>query len=44
MFVNDISVRTLAKELKVSHGTLSRITRGYDCDSKTMTKIINWLF
>lgn len=42
--VNDIGVRELANELKISPATLSRIENGKDVEGKTMLLIINWLF
>lgn len=39
-----IGVREAAKIIGVSHGTISRIERGYPVDSGTLIKIINWLF
>lgn len=37
------SIRTVAKEIGISHGTLSRIERGEACDGKTLAKIILWI-
>lgn len=38
------SLRDVAKEIGIAHGTLSRTERGYPLDGTTMLKIINWLF
>lgn len=37
-------VRELAKEIKISPATISRLERGKDIEGKTMIKIITWLF
>lgn len=37
-------IRAVAKQIGISHGTLSRIERGEDMDGATMVKIIKWLF
>lgn len=37
-------LRSLAREIGVSHGTLSRIERGEEMDAKTLVKILAWLF
>ena len=36
-------VRAMAKEIGISHATLSRIENNKDCDSRSMTKILLWL-
>jgi transcriptional regulator with XRE-family HTH domain len=38
-----LTVRALAKQIGVSHATLSRVERGYACDSGTLAKIMVWL-
>lgn len=42
--MSDIGIREAAKEIGVSHGTLSRIERGEVMDGKTLVKILVWLF
>lgn len=41
--MSDIGVREAAKEIGVSHGTLSRIERGEAMDGNTLAKILLWL-
>ena len=41
---NQLGVREAARIIGVSHGTISRIERGYKVDAETMLKLINWLF
>jgi transcriptional regulator with XRE-family HTH domain len=36
-------VRAVAKEIGISHGTLSRVERGYMPDLETFSKICKWL-
>lgn len=40
----NIGVREAARIIGVSHGTISRIERGYPVDSATLLLLINWLF
>lgn len=42
--MSDIGVREAAKQIGVSHGTLSRIERGEQMDGQTLIKILTWLF
>lgn len=42
--MSDVGIREAAKEIGVSHGTLSRIERGEVMDGKTLVKILAWLF
>lgn len=42
--VNNISVRKLGKDIGISSSTVSRICSGHDVDSKTLVKLITWLF
>ena len=37
------NVRDMAKELGISHATLSRIERGENMDGVTLARIISWL-
>lgn len=39
----DITVRELAKEIRISAPTISRIERGNDCDSHTLIQILIWM-
>lgn len=39
-----IGVRELGKMIGISHGTVSRIERGFGCDLDTFLKVVNWLF
>lgn len=39
-----IGVRDMAKEIGISSATLSRIENGNNCDAKSLTKIMVWLF
>lgn len=41
--VRRIGVREAAREIGVSHATLSRIERGLPADGKTVVKLLNWL-
>ena len=41
--VERIGIRDLAKEIGVSHATLSRIERGENMDGRSLAKIIHWL-
>lgn len=41
---SDVGLREAAREIGVSHGTLSRIERGEDMDAKTLVKVLSWLF
>lgn len=43
-WVNRIGVRDLAAEIGVSHPTLNRFERGFNCDADTLAKIMAWLF
>lgn len=38
-----LGIRAIAKEIGISHGTLSRIERGEACDGRTIIKVIFWL-
>lgn len=42
--IEDVSIREAAKQIGVSHGTLSRIERGDQMDAYTMMKLLTWLF
>lgn len=42
--IQDVGVRETAREIGVSHGTLSRIERGDTMEAATMMKILRWLF
>lgn len=44
MDMNDISYRDMAKELNMSHATVSRIVEGKQIEIKHMLSLINWLF
>lgn len=39
----DIGVREAAKQIGVSHGTLSRVERGEKMEGETLVKILRWL-
>lgn len=39
-----MDIRELAREVGVSHGTISRIERGEIMDAVTMMKLMRWLF
>jgi len=39
-----MGVRELAKQISISHATLSRIENDKPCDGETLTKIVIWLF
>lgn len=41
--MSDIGVREAAKQIGVSHGTLSRVERGLPMDGPTLAKILRWL-
>lgn len=41
---SDIGLRAAAREIGISHGTLSRIERGEEMDGQTLAKILRWLF
>ena len=38
-----MSLRCLAKDIKTSPATLSRIEHGFPCDGETLMKVFNWL-
>jgi transcriptional regulator with XRE-family HTH domain len=42
--IEDVGIREAAKQIGVSHGTLSRIERGDQMDAYTMMKLMRWLF
>lgn len=42
--IEDVGIREAAKQIGVSHGTLSRIERGEQMDAYTMMKLLRWLF
>lgn len=42
--IKDVGIRETAREVGVSHGTLSRIERGDQMDAYTMMKLMRWLF
>lgn len=42
--LENLGIREVAKEIGVSHGTLSRIERGETVDHATFIKLFNWLF
>lgn len=42
--IEDIGIRDAARQIGVSHGTLSRIERGDQMDAYTMMKLLRWLF
>lgn len=41
--MSDLGVREAAKEIGVSHGTLSRIERGFPMDGATLARVLKWL-
>lgn len=41
--MSDIGIRDAAKEIGISHGTLSRIERGEPMQGDTLAKILMWL-
>jgi DNA-binding XRE family transcriptional regulator len=43
-WANRVGVRELAKEVGVSHATMSRIENGENCDAATLVKVLVWLF
>ena len=43
MRVNKISARELARELDMSHATLSRIINGGNCEMRNFAKVFSWL-
>jgi transcriptional regulator with XRE-family HTH domain len=42
--VHRLSLRELAAEIGVSHGTLHRVENGKPIEGETMLKLMNWLF
>lgn len=42
-WANRIGIREAAKQLGVSHATLSRLENGNSCDAETLAKIVLWL-
>ena len=40
----DYGIRKVARDIGISHATLSRIERGEEFDSRTMAKLMLWLF
>lgn len=42
--IEDVGIREAARQIGVSHGTLSRIERGDQMDAYTMIKLLRWLF
>jgi transcriptional regulator with XRE-family HTH domain len=38
-----LGVRALGQRIGISHGTVSRIERGYDCDALSLLRILNWM-
>lgn len=41
--MNRYGTREVAKEIGISHATLSRIESGKPCDSGSMLKLITWM-
>lgn len=41
--MSDKGIREVAKEIGVSHGTLSRIERGEPMEGDTLAKVLKWL-
>lgn len=41
--VSEKGIREVAKEIGISHGTLSRIERGENMDGQALAKILCWL-
>lgn len=41
--MSDIGIREAAREIGVSHGTLSRIERGEAMEGTTLAKVLGWL-
>jgi transcriptional regulator with XRE-family HTH domain len=41
--IQDIGIRDTAKMIGISHSTLSRVERGENTDSATLTKILKWI-
>jgi transcriptional regulator with XRE-family HTH domain len=41
--MSDTGIREVAREMGVSHGTLSRIERGEAMDGVTLAKVLGWL-
>ena len=41
--VHHIGIRDAAREIGISHGTLSRVERGLPTDGDTLIKILFWL-
>ena len=42
--IEEVGVRETAKQIGVSHGTLSRNERGEQMDAKTLIKLMAWMF
>lgn len=42
--MNDLASREVAKQIGVSHTTITRIMNGKTTDISTAIKILNWLF
>lgn len=42
--VSDIGLREAARDIGVSHGTLSRVERGEEMSGDTLAKVLAWLF
>jgi transcriptional regulator with XRE-family HTH domain len=42
--INDIGTREIAKDIGVSHTTISRIMQGKSTDITTAVKLLSWLF
>lgn len=42
--MNDLGTREIAKEIGVSHTTISRIMKGQTTDISTAVKLLAWLF
>jgi len=41
--MSDVGIREAAREIGVSHGTLSRIERGEAMEGETLAKVLGWL-
>lgn len=41
--MSDVGIREAAREIGVSHGTLSRIERGEAMEGATLAKVLGWL-
>lgn len=37
-----IGIRAMAREIGISHGTLSRLERGENVDARTLAKVLAW--